>query len=55
VKHKPHHYHPLDAGHGKRTTTSLPWKTCCQCGLITLKNDATTRAMRAACPGSGED
>lgn len=27
----------------------MPWRFCVNCGLLALKNDATRRALRAAC------
>ena len=34
----------------------LNWQVCSKCGLITLKNKRTRRAIRNACKGSeGED
>jgi hypothetical protein len=36
----------------KRTTRNpVPWVVCRHCGLVALKNDASRRAARAACPG----
>lgn len=36
----------------KRTTrVPVPWVVCRHCGLVALKNDASRRAARAACPG----
>lgn len=40
----------------KRTTVRpIPWVVCQHCGLVALKNEASQRAARAACPGLLDD
>lgn len=29
----------------------IPWLVCRFCGLVYLRNEATTRAIRCPCPG----
>jgi hypothetical protein len=33
------------------TFSILNWQVCAGCGLICLRNEASRRAMRKACPG----
>lgn len=49
--------HVFDTVPVKRRTTTrpVPWVVCVHCGLVALKNDATQRATRAACPGLLDD
>lgn len=40
---------------GRRSTTTLPWPVCVNCGLVILKNAATAKAAAKPCEGDRED
>lgn len=35
--------------HNPKQRKRLPWPVCSRCGLLYLRNEATRRAVRAAC------
>lgn len=37
------------------TIKRMPWKYCTRCGLMTLRNEATRRAMKAPCETWDDD
>ena len=51
MKAKAHDPKPLPKVAKRSTRAGCPWVVCAQCGLVYLKNDATRKAIRAACPG----
>lgn len=44
-KHKPHDF----------SAKIISWWYCTRCGLVTLKNEATKKAMNKTCPGKEDD
>ncbi len=50
-----HAFDQVDSVTKRTTRNPVPWVVCRHCGLVALKNDASRRAARAACPGLLDD
>jgi len=50
-----HAFDAVDAVTRRTTVRPVPWVVCRHCGLVALRNEATRRAARAACPGLLDD
>jgi hypothetical protein len=51
MKTREHEPEPVEPCSKRTTRQPVPWCVCARCGLVYLKNDATKKAARAACPG----